>query len=198
MTTTPDTLRTEMEVEWNEVCARLRELLANASDSDLRSPSRGTRWTNEELLWHMVFGYLVVRALLGVVRFFDALPPGASEAYAAALNRGTKPFDAVNYWGSRAGAIVFNRRRMAAQLERVIASLQRRLDDADARTLAKGMHFPTLWDPFFRDYMTLEDLYRYPTQHFNFHQEQLALSANGTPRPAREGRARRPARTLRR
>jgi hypothetical protein len=29
------------------------------------------------------------------------------------------------------------------------------------------MHFPTQWDPFFSDYMTLADVYRYPGQHFD-------------------------------
>jgi hypothetical protein len=32
------------------------------------------------------------------------------------------------------------------------------------------VHYPTTWDPFFADYMTLADVYRYPTQHFRFHQ----------------------------
>lgn len=33
----------------------------------------------------------------------------------------------------------------------------------------------TRWDPFFNDYMTLADVYRYPTQHFRFHEQQLSL-----------------------
>ena len=39
------------------------------------------------------------------------------------------------------------------------------------------MQFPTRWDPFFKDYMTLEDVYRYPGQHFDFHKHQLALNS---------------------
>ena len=31
------------------------------------------------------------------------------------------------------------------------------------------------WDPFFMDFMTLADVYRYPTQHFDFHRQQLTL-----------------------
>jgi hypothetical protein len=38
------------------------------------------------------------------------------------------------------------------------------------------MHYPTTWDPFFDAYMTLADIYRYPTRHFRFHQRQLTLS----------------------
>ena len=42
--------------------------------------------------------------------------------------------------------------------------------------LRRGMHFPTQWDSFVNDYMTLEDVYRYPGQHFDFHQTQLTLN----------------------
>lgn len=55
----------------------LRELncwLENATPSDLRRKSNGTRWTNEELLFHMVFGYMVVRSLLPLVRIMSRLP----------------------------------------------------------------------------------------------------------------------------
>jgi hypothetical protein len=37
------------------------------------------------------------------------------------------------------------------------------------------MHFPVGWDPFFRDTMTLEQVYRYGTQHYGFHRAQLTL-----------------------
>lgn len=55
-------------------CRELERWLAAASDTGLRRRSAGTRWTNEELLFHMVFGYMVVRALLPLVRIFGALP----------------------------------------------------------------------------------------------------------------------------
>ena len=37
------------------------------------------------------------------------------------------------------------------------------------------MYYPTSWDPFFAEYMTLAQIYRYPTQHFRYHQRQLTL-----------------------
>jgi hypothetical protein len=37
------------------------------------------------------------------------------------------------------------------------------------------MYYPTSWDPFFTSYMTLYDLYRYQTRHFDFHRRQLTL-----------------------
>jgi Mycothiol maleylpyruvate isomerase N-terminal domain len=53
-----------------------RRLVGDATPADLRRPSDGTRWTNQELLFHMLFGYLIVRALLVLVRVFGLLPDG--------------------------------------------------------------------------------------------------------------------------
>ena len=53
----------------------LHQLLADASPTDLRRKTDGTRWSNEQLLFHMLFGYLVVRTLLPMVRAFARLPP---------------------------------------------------------------------------------------------------------------------------
>ena len=37
------------------------------------------------------------------------------------------------------------------------------------------MHFPVGWDPYFNDVMTIRDVYRYPTQHYDHHRRQLTL-----------------------
>ena len=59
-----------------------RELLTRADSAGLRRQSDGTRWTNQQLLFHMFFGYLVVRALLVLVKVFDRLPRAASRVAA--------------------------------------------------------------------------------------------------------------------
>lgn len=155
-------------------CAELEATLAAASPAGLRLGSAGTRWTNEELLFHMVFGYLVVLALLPLVRVFGKLPPRLSRGFAAVLNAGTVPFDVVNYWGSKAGARVYKHQRMSAKLRRVTASLERRLGRETEVSLRLSMFFPTRWDPFFRESMSLPDVYAYPTAHFDFHAAQLS------------------------
>lgn len=91
------------------------------------------------------------------------------------MNKGTRPFDAVNYLGSRAGGTL-STRWMEVMFDRVIAALHRRLDAESDADLGRGMHYPTRWDPFFTDYMTIADLYRFPTQHFAFHRRQLTLT----------------------
>lgn len=152
-------------------------LLESACDGDWNQPTRGTRWTNEQLLFHMLFGYMVVQRLLVLVRLFGRLPDPVSRVFAGVLDAATTPFHAINFYGSCAASRVYNRHRMGAKLDRVISSLQHRLAREPDCHFSRGMYYPQRWDPFFRDYMTLEDIYRYPGQHFDFHQRQLTLNA---------------------
>jgi hypothetical protein len=148
-----------------------------AEPEDWGRPTVGTRWTNEQLLFHMVFGYMVVQRLLILVRIFSRLPDPVNHAFADILDAASKPFHIINYYGSCAAALVYNRRRMGAKLDGVIASLQRKLAGEIEADFARGMSYPPRWDPFFEDFMTLEDVYRYPGRHFDFHAHQLTLTA---------------------
>jgi hypothetical protein len=169
--------RGSIEAELGRVDDDFRHLLDTASRCELRRGSEGTRWTNEQLLFHMLFGYLLVRNLLGIVRCFTRLPRWASRAFATALNAASRPFHLVNYWGSLGGARLLGRARMERLFDSVTADLARRLRTATAEELARGMHFPTRWDPYFADYMTMQDVLHYPTQHYEHHRRQLTLAA---------------------
>ena len=63
----------------------LHDLLSTARPERLRARSAGTRWSNEQLLFHMVFGFLVVRRLLPLVRLLSVLPPWVARAFVALL-----------------------------------------------------------------------------------------------------------------
>jgi hypothetical protein len=52
------------------------------------------------LLFHMLFGYLLVRNLRVLVKGFSRVPDAASKRFAAILNAGTRPFHVLNYVGS--------------------------------------------------------------------------------------------------
>src|SRR5882757_11278377 len=147
--------RDEIAGDLERARIEFHRLLALAGLDDWGKPTRGTRWTNEQLLFHMVFGYMVVQRLLILVRVLGRLPDPVSRLYAGVLDAATRPFHAVNYYGSCGAALVYNRRRMGAKLDRVIASLQRKLVQESDDALHRGMHFPPRWDPFFTDYMTL-------------------------------------------
>jgi DinB superfamily len=173
--------RTAVHQELEDARRTFHRLVAEASSDNLRRPSDGTKWTNKQLLFHMLLGYLILRALTTLVRLFGRLPDGVSRAYARLLNKATRPFDAVNYLGSRLGGNTLTTRRMEIMFDHVIDKLHRRLDAESDADLARGMHYPTRWDPFFRDFMTLADVYHFPTQHFEFHRRQLTLPSGGEP-----------------
>lgn len=164
--------------EMERARAQFHMLLRDASSDDLRRRSNGTKWTNEQLLFHMVFGYLVVRVLLGLVKFFGRLPAPASAVFANVLNSATRPFHHINYWGSCGAARVSGHRRLGRKFDRVVTSLHRHLDAENEATLRRGMHFPPDWDPYFNDFMTLAEVYHYPTQHFDFHRAQLSYPSS--------------------
>jgi DinB superfamily len=161
--------------EYRRARADLDAWLSGATAEELRRKSNGTKWTNEELLFHMVFGYMVVRALLPLVHLISRLPRGIGSAFASLLNAGTRPFDIVNYWGSRGAALYFNKRRMSGRLDKTIGAITRRMDRESQESLSRSMPFPDRWDPFFTPTMTLRDVYAYPIKHFDFHARQLSL-----------------------
>jgi hypothetical protein len=167
--------RRGIAAELERARVELHGLVEGADAAGFDRASNGTRWTNEQLLFHMVFGFMVVSRLLPLVRVLGRLPERVSRAYAALLDTATRPFHAINYYGSCAAAKVYNRHRMATQCDRVIARLQRKLAEEPEKNFTLGMHFPVGWDPFFAECMTLEDVYRYPTKHFDFHRRQLTL-----------------------
>ncbi|MEU0878146.1 DinB family protein [Lentzea sp. NPDC005914] len=153
-----------------------RTVLSAATSDELRRPSNGTRWTNRQLLFHMLLGFLIMRALVALTKLVSLLPAWFGRGWARLLNAATMPFDAVNFLGSWLGGSVMPRRAMVVLCDRTVASLHRRLDRENSATLAKGMPYPTRWDPFFREFMTVADLYRFPVRHFDFHRRQLSLS----------------------
>lgn len=167
--------RRPIHQELERVRADLHDLVANATPADLRRQTDGTRWTNQQLLWHMVFGYLLVSRLLRLVRLFGRLPDPFGRSFAALLNAATRPFHQVNYLGSVGGALMFHGPRLTRRLDRTIDALHRRLEAESDAVLSRRMHFPVDWDPFFRDTMTLQDVYHYGTEHYDFHRAQLTL-----------------------
>lgn len=159
-------------------CARrtFHELLSARNERDFDRLSDGTRWTNRQLLFHMLFGYLIVRSLLFLVKVMSRMPVVLGRGFAAALNATTGPFNAINYWGSVAGTRLYGNRRMKEKFDNVVAVLERHVARESDVNLSRSMAFPVRWDPFFQDVMTLADVYHYPTQHFEFHRRQLTLT----------------------
>jgi hypothetical protein len=143
--------RGDITTEMESARVDFHQLLDSASSAELRAPTPGTKWTNEQLLFHVLFGYLLIRNLLPLVKTISRLPRGASRGFAAALDAATKPFRQVNFIGSLGGARVLGHERMERLMDDVVASLQRSLSRASEESLDRGMHFPVGWDPHFTD-----------------------------------------------
>ncbi|MFG2026322.1 DinB family protein [Streptomyces sp. NPDC048825] len=167
--------RQAVHAELERVPADFHRLLAEASAADLRRPTDGTGWTNEQMLFHMLFGYMLIRVLLRLLGGFAKLPRSVGGTFARLLDAAARPFHVINYVSSVLGSLYYNHRRMGAKMDRTVAALHRRLDRESTASLRRGMHYPPRWDPFFHDWMTRADLYRYPTQHYDFHRAQLTL-----------------------
>ena len=61
------------------VAADFAALLGSAQADELDAPSVGTRWTNRQLLFHMLLGQRITRMVIVVMGGFSRLPPGASK-----------------------------------------------------------------------------------------------------------------------
>jgi hypothetical protein len=163
----------DIDAELERATADFHRLLDSATGAELGMPTNGTKWTNKQLLFHMLFGFILVRVLLPLVKGFGRLPPAFSRAFAAILNAGTRPFHVVNYLSALPGGTVLGSRAMASLMDSTIEHLRGRLARESERTLTLAMHFPVGWDPYFKDVMTVADVYRYPTQHYDHHRRQL-------------------------
>ena len=141
----------DIVTEMRDAAADFRHLLDTATHAELRRNSNGTKWTNEQLLFHMFFGYLIVRRLLVLVRLLGRLPDGVSRRFARLLNAATRPFHVIDSLGSLGGARVLGHARMERAFDRVVNALAASLPQASDAELAHGMHFPVGWDPYFRD-----------------------------------------------
>jgi hypothetical protein len=165
--------RRDIDAELERVTADFHRLLDSATGAELGRATNGTKWTNKQLLFHMLFGFILVRVLLPLVKGFGRLPPTVSRAFAAILNAGTRPFHVVNYLSALPGGAVLGRRAMGRLMDSTIGHLRGRLARESERTLALAMHYPVGWDPYFKEIMTVGDVYHYPTQHYDHHRRQL-------------------------
>ena len=125
----------DIDAHLERAAADFHDLLDSATRAELLAPSNGTKWTNEQLLFHMLFGFLVVRALLPLVKGFGRLPDAVSRAFAAALNAGTRPFHVVNYLSALPGSRVLRGPAMRRLMDSTTGHLRASLARETERTL---------------------------------------------------------------
>ena len=149
-------------------------LLASISEEDWNKQSLNAGWSNGEIFAHILFGFIILNALLPLARIWGKFPKETSKPFAQFLNSVTKPFNWINALGARGQGKVFTYRRIGKIFDKVHASLLAKARNIPGNEWQNGMYYPTKWDPNFSDFMTLEKLFLYPIAHFKFHQHQIA------------------------
>jgi len=167
---TAEIIRSELE----EARASFHALLGSLSEADLNRQSLNPGWTNGEILAHMLFGFIILNALLPMARLWGRFPRGSSKPFAGFLNRLTGPFNWFNALGARMQGRTFTYRRLGPLFDRVQASLLSAVASIREDEWDRGMYYPTRWDSHFSEFMTLEKLCQYPVVHFHFHLSQIA------------------------
>jgi hypothetical protein len=173
---TADAIRDDLA----EAGRRFHELVDSMSDSDWKTPSRNPAWTNGQVVYHVLFGFILIPALFGMIRFWSRMPPRFSRSFARALNWSTPVFNLANSLGPKGQAALFGQKRAIPIFDRVHRAILRRVDSLEQGEWRRGMYYPDRWDNLFRDFMTYEDLFRYPGLHLKKHLNQLALGTGGS------------------
>ena len=166
--------RAAIEAEMSRVEADFAELVGRASRSDLRRPQ--SRDSVDEPAVALPHGVrLPDRAHADAAGACAGSLGARSRRFAALLNAARRPFHVINYVGSWAGGQLVPPATMVMLMRRTLRALQRRLSRETEQSLALTMHFPTAWDPYFRQQMTVQDVYHYGTEHYDHHWRQLTL-----------------------
>jgi hypothetical protein len=54
--------RGDIDADLERAATDFHDLVDSATVVELRAPTNGTKWTNEQLLFHMLFGFLLARS----------------------------------------------------------------------------------------------------------------------------------------
>jgi len=169
-----ETPYTNVAADLATVRCQFHALLDSLSQEDWDNPSRNPAWTNGQLVYHMLFAFMLIPSLFWMIRFWSRLPGWASRGFAAVLNFSTPLFDRVNALGPRGQERLFGRERASRLLDRRLDSIDRKARSLRPDRWQAGMHYPRRWDPAFGDFMTYADLFAYPGAHFRKHLGQMS------------------------
>ena len=169
-TGTKDALRSELESSR----IAFHTLLDSLSDADLKKKSNNAAWTNKHIIVHMAMGFFILPSLILLALLFGRLPKPLSKLFAILLNISTIPFNWINALGPYIGGAIFTRKSLSTTFDWFHNRIVHLLHYIPEEDLKRGMYYPTKWDAStFKDYMTLEDIFRIPTLHFTFHLKQV-------------------------
>jgi hypothetical protein len=176
MTTHSDENRLRLRAELEGARREFHSMVATISERGWTQPSHNPGWTNGQVLFHVLLGFLLVPPLARLLVIFGHLPQIVGRAFAGVLNLSTPIFHWVNAFGPRGAARALGPDGVVRRFDRVHNIILRRLAQVRQEQWSLTMPYPTRWDPRFRSDMRLEDLFRYPVLHLRHHRDQLRAS----------------------
>lgn len=96
--------------EFESTRSTFHALLDSLSEEDLLMKSSNPGWTNGEIIFHMTFAFMILSALIPLVKFFGHLPKSYSRLFARVLNSMTWFFNWINAIGARGGGRFYTAR----------------------------------------------------------------------------------------
>jgi hypothetical protein len=169
--------RVEIVAELEAARTEFHAMLASLASGDWDRPSTNPAWTNGQLLVHITFGYLLVLRLWQVMQLFGRLPRSWSRQFARFLDYSTPLYHTINAFLPQLGTRAYGPEALARRYDRIHAGVLRRLSSASEERWRTGMHYPTRWDPRFREFMMFEDIPRWSVLHLRHHRQQLRPSS---------------------
>ena len=173
----PDTVREGLL--W--IAADFARIIEGADPAELDAPTRGTRWTNRQLLFHLVLGQNIALSAIPLLGVFSRLPPSFSGAWSRLLEAVAGPYNWVNWAGSAAAGRIMSLGAMRRMMDRTTRILVSWYDQADKDSLSRGMRMPVSWDPYFAPWMSRRDVLEWAPKHYRHHRRQLTLTTIGRP-----------------
>jgi hypothetical protein len=159
------------------IAADFRGIVQDALAHELDRPTNGTRWTNRQLLFHMVLGQNIALSAIPLLGLFSRLPPAASRNWSRLLEACAGPYNRVNWAGSAAAGQVLTPQGMLWMMDRTTRTIVNWYDLADEEALERGMTMPASWDPYFTTWMNRRDIFAWAPNHYRHHRRQLTLTA---------------------
>lgn len=157
------------------MCDDYCAIAAVADRRGLAAPSRGTRWTNGQLLFHMWFGQRIARVFIPVFGLLGRLPRPVSTGYARLLSTLTRPYHWINFIAPVGGARLVSPARAARWMQADTRRLLRWAGSATEEQLALSAPVPVEWDPYFLPEMSRQDVLDWAARHYRHHRAQLDL-----------------------
>ncbi|WP_369046195.1 DinB family protein [Sinomonas sp. P10A9] len=144
--------------------------------AELGSPTRGTRWTNRQLLFHLVLGQKITGASIPLIGTFARMPPGVSRSWSRLLEACSRPYNWINWAGSAAAGQLLTPAMMRGMMDRTTRAILSWYDRAEDEALTRGMSMPRSWDPYFEPWMSRRDVLEWAPKHYRHHRAQLTLT----------------------